>query len=286
MGANIEMYLGYQTVNGYNPLFLSRYYQYINYYRFYKKPIPEGWIVFFYDIFENGVLMDLLNVKYELSHSTRTYALRESCLPRAFIVPACKIIQSKDMLDFMVSKDFDPTVTVLLENEENGPCRETLSRADYRSQTRILSYRPDEIHIKTDSNYPGYLFLSEVFYPGWSAFVDGNPKRILRGNFLFRVIEIPEGNHRVTLRFDPISIRIGMAITIFTLTILLLAGFVHLLGRIRLNLVLDYGNNFSAANGFILLTSPSSPSPFPLPQTWGRGCGQGALMTRYLTRLY
>ena len=69
MGANIEMYLGYQTVNGYNPLFLSRYYQYINYYRFYKKPVPEGWIVFFYDIFENGVLMDLLNVKYEISHT-------------------------------------------------------------------------------------------------------------------------------------------------------------------------------------------------------------------------
>jgi hypothetical protein len=232
-GANIEMYLGYQTVNGYNPLFLHRYYQYINRYRFSKNSVSEGWIVFFYETFEDSVLMDLLNVKYEISHQNKNYALRESFFPRAFIVPECKIMESKDMLDFMVSKDFDPTVTVLLEKEENGPCIETFSRANYRSQSRILSYRPDEIRIETDSNYPGYLLLSEVFYPGWSAFVDGNPKRILRGNFLFRVIEMPAGNHQVTLVFRPVSIKIGMAVTIFTLSALLLAGLVHFLRRTR-----------------------------------------------------
>jgi hypothetical protein len=142
-------------------------------------------------------------------------------------------MESKDMLDFMVSKDFDPTMHVLLEKNDGIHCPADLPIAGHRSQTQILSYRPDEIHLETDSSDPGYLFLSEVFYPGWSAFVDGKPKMILQGNFLFRVIEIPAGTHNVTLIFDPLSIKVGGVITLLTLTTLLLAGLVHILGRIR-----------------------------------------------------
>ena len=233
MGANIEMYLGYQTVNGYNPLFLSRYYEFINHYRFYKKPVPEGWIVFFYDIFENGVLMDLLNVKYEISHTTKTFALRESCLPRAFIVPESKITDRKDILETMVGKDFDPTVTLLLEEESLRDYSTSTPLAEMRSHARILDYRPDAITIETDSNYSGYLFLSEVFYPGWKAFVDEQPKSVLRGNYLFRVVEVPAGNHKVVLTFEPLSIKLGLGITLFTILALIGASMSRVLRRKR-----------------------------------------------------
>jgi hypothetical protein len=231
MGANIEMYLGYQTVNGYNPLFLSRYYQYINYYRFYKKPVPEGWIVFFYDVFENGVLMDLLNVKYEISHRTRSYALRESCLPRAFIVSESKIMDREEILDTMVGKDFDPTITVLLEDDSPRGYLPPISLGKERSHAKILDYRPDKITIETDSAYPGYLFLSEVFYPGWKAFVDDRPKSVLRGNYLFRVIEVSEGTHSVVLVFEPLSVKLGLGVTLFTVLALIGASMSHLLTR-------------------------------------------------------
>jgi hypothetical protein len=233
MGANIEMYLGYQTVNGYNPLFLSRYYQYINYYRFYKKPVPEGWIVFFYDVFENGVLMDLLNVKYEISHRTRTYALRESCLPRAFIVSESKIIDRAEILDTMVGKDFDPTITVLLEEESPRSYPPPISLGEERSHAEILDYKPDEITIETDSTHPGYLFLSEVFYPGWKALVDGRPKSVLCGDYLFRVVEVPAGKHKVVLVFEPLSIKLGFGITLFTILALICASMSRVLRRKR-----------------------------------------------------
>jgi hypothetical protein len=233
MGANIEMYLGYQTVNGYNPLFLSRYYEFINHYRFYKKPVPQGWIVFFYDTFENGVLMDLLNVKYEISHTTKTFALRESCLPRAFIVPQSKIMDGKSILETMVGKDFDPTVTLLLEDESPGAYPATTPPVEMRSIARILDYRPDEITIETDSTHPGYLFLSEVFYPGWKAFVNEEPKRVLRGNYLFRVVEIPAGANKVVLVFEPLSIKLGLGITILTVLALIGASMSSVLRRRR-----------------------------------------------------
>ena len=57
------------------------------------------------------------------------------------------------------------------------------------------------------------VFLSENFYPGWRAYIDGNERRILRGNYLFRLIEVPEGTHEIHVVFDPWSIKAGIVIT-------------------------------------------------------------------------
>jgi hypothetical protein len=223
MGANIEMYLGFQTVGGYNPLFLYRYYEYINQYSFYKRRIPEGWIVFFYDSYENSKLMDLLNVKYEISHAEKSFNVRKTCLPRAFIVPDYKIVEKEKILDYLIRPDFDPTKIVLFEKEDFQddlpPHNQTQSNKT--GKAKIISYRPDKIVLETDSSDPGYLFLSEVYYPGWKAFVDEQPKEIFRGNYLFRVIELPAGKHKVRVLFEPLSIKIGIGITVFTLFVIL-----------------------------------------------------------------
>jgi uncharacterized membrane protein YfhO len=87
----------------------------------------------------------------------------------------------------------------------------------------ITSYRPDEIAIRTDSGEPGYLFMSESFYPGWKAYVDDTPVKIQRGNYLFRVIELPRGKHHVRFVFDPVSIKVGAGITLLTLLLLVTA---------------------------------------------------------------
>jgi hypothetical protein len=218
---NIEMYLGYQTVGGYNPLFLHRFYEYIN--QYFKGLLPEAWVWFSYRSCEDSILMDLLNVKYEISYATREYAVRKTCLPRTFIVPDYKVLKKKEVLDYLIRSDFDPTHVVLLE-EGVDLC----DLAEHPSQesskpglAKIVSYRPDQIVVSTNSSTPGYLFLSEMFYPGWKAFVDDQPKRILRGNYLFRVVQLPEGQHVVRFVFDPLSIKIGIGITILTLFVIM-----------------------------------------------------------------
>ena len=62
-----------------------------------------------------------------------------------------------------------------------------------------------------------FLVLNDIYYPGWKAFVDENPQTIYRGNYLFRVIRLPEGRHTVRFVFDPLSIKAGIAATVFTL---------------------------------------------------------------------
>jgi hypothetical protein len=221
-GANFEMYLGYQTVGGYSPLCIHRYYEYINHYRFYGQPAPQGWSVFFYDLYGNRILMDLLNVKYEISHAEKSYALRQGYLPRAFWVPDCKILPREAILDHLRSPHFDPTRTVLLEKDDSPPdpsATPAPSSQKTHAQVNMIAYRPDRIVLETTSSESGFLFLSEVFYPGWKAYVDGKRQKILRGNYLFRTLELPSGTHRVTVVFEPASIKIGVAVTLLTLLV-------------------------------------------------------------------
>ena len=92
---------------------------------------------------------------------------------------------------------------------------------------------PDEITIETESTHPGYLFLSEVFYPGWKAFVNEQPKRVLRGNYLFRVVEIPAGTNKVVLVFEPLSVKLGLGTTILAVLALIGASLSRVLRRRR-----------------------------------------------------
>jgi len=115
-GANFEMYLGFQNVGGYNPLLLQRYYEYLNRYQFHGRAVPEGWSILFYEEHENRLLMDLLNVKYEIAHKTRSFSLRETHLHRAFLVSGAEVVDKKEeILDAMIKPGFDPAQVVLFE---------------------------------------------------------------------------------------------------------------------------------------------------------------------------
>jgi len=216
-GGNFEMYCRYQTVNGYTALFPSRYYDYCTQYA--DHELPEGWAVFSYGVKKNPLLMDLLNVKYEINYSARSYALRETFLPRAFVVPKVRILPRKDLLNGLESPGFNPKETLLLEEEDKPtvPQPQAASEETPKSSARIVSYRPDEITVEVESEAPGFLFLSEIYYPGWKGFVDGRQEQILRANYLFRAIEIQKGRHKVQLVFDPFSIKAGIAVTLITL---------------------------------------------------------------------
>ena len=231
MGANIEMYMGFQTVGGYNPLFLNRYYEYINQYRSTGPPVPKGWIIFFYENRRHGRLMDLLNLKYVISYAKGSYAIRKTSLPRAFIVPGAETAKRKEILDMLVSPDFNPREKVLLEEEQQGKFGE-MERgiADSPGHAKILSYNPDEIILQVKAPAPAYLFLSEVHYPGWKALVDGRQVKILRGNYLFRVIPVPKGSHRIRVFFDPWTVKLGVTITLVTLLAVLIGLVLRLRG--------------------------------------------------------
>jgi hypothetical protein len=77
---------------------------------------------------------------------------------------------------------------------------------DTTSVVRLTAYEPNHLSYDLRSGKGGVVVFSEVYYPGWTATVDGNEVELGRVNYLLRAIRVEAGNHKVELVFKPKSI--------------------------------------------------------------------------------
>jgi hypothetical protein len=70
-----------------------------------------------------------------------------------------------------------------------------------RLPVRLLAYRPEELTFEVDAPREGWLLVSDRWAPSWRARVNGEEVPILGGNFIFRVIQIPEGRSHIAFRY-------------------------------------------------------------------------------------
>ena len=87
----------------------------------------------------------------------------------------------------------------------------------------IVSYKPNEVIVKTSASEPKILFLSDNYYPGWKATVDGDKTTILRANYTFRAVPLVGGEHIVRFWYDGNIFKVGILIS--TLSFLITLGF-------------------------------------------------------------
>ena len=78
--------------------------------------------------------------------------------------------------------------------------------------------------IQTAANEDGILVLADSFYPGWDAYVDGKKAKIFKANHFFRAVPIPKGEHRIEFRYQPQSFKLGLIISLISLTCLVLVS--------------------------------------------------------------
>ena len=77
---------------------------------------------------------------------------------------------------------------------------------DNTSQVVLKSYAPNALSYEVNSGKGGVVVFSEVYYPGWTATVDGKEVELGRVNYILRALHISPGKHAVELRFDPKSV--------------------------------------------------------------------------------
>lgn len=80
------------------------------------------------------------------------------------------------------------------------------------SESRIVSYEPTRQRIETRAPTNTILVVSEIFYPGWEALVDGRPTPINLVDFLLRGVALPSGHHIVEMRYTAPAARNGALI--------------------------------------------------------------------------
>lgn len=142
--------------------------------------------------------------------------INKNALPRAFLVSGYVVEKDQQkILDTMFSKNFNLRQKVVLE-EELGTKPD-----DITGSAEILSYTPNKIKIKTNSSGNSLLFLSDTYYPGWEALVDGNKTKIYRTDYTFRSVFVPKGSHNVEFVYDPLNFKLGLIGASFGLFLLL-----------------------------------------------------------------
>ena len=93
---------------------------------------------------------------------------------------------------------------------------------DTASVVNITSYEPNRLKYEVNTGKGGVLVFSEIYYPGWTVTVDGQPAELGRVNYILRAIHLQPGKHQVELAFFPKSVSVTETVAYIAFVLLLL----------------------------------------------------------------
>jgi len=206
---NVSVMYGLQTVDGYDPLFLTDYAELmsawvrneadISPYQFNRIITPQNY---------DSRLADLLNVRFilsfdELSSEKLVPVFGEGktilyeniqAFPRAYLAES--VVRAEDKQQ-AIELLFDETVDL----QKTAVVYDTIGIGEVPIEddenAAILDYSSSRIRIQVNASADRLLVLSDSYYPSWRATIDGDDTKIYKTNYAFRGVVVPEGDHTV-----------------------------------------------------------------------------------------
>lgn len=134
-------------------------------------------------------------------------------IPRVRFVPACRVEPTPDRaLTALLDPELDPLTTVVLEsNPPPGPWVQPSPATGADARVAIVNYEPNRVVIDAVAPSAGFIVLTDQFYPGWQAEVNGHERPVLPADYLFRAVPVEAGRSRVVFGFVPRRFWIGAA---------------------------------------------------------------------------
>ncbi|MGE5620121.1 MAG: YfhO family protein [Sphingomonadaceae bacterium] len=145
----------------------------------------------------------------ETPESSSVRVLRNTAaLPRAYVVHRHRVVADEEgQLDALRGLDLRETVVLEQEVEHEDPPRTG------RDEVSMVRDGTNEVVVKASLEQPGFLVLSDSYYPGWKVYVDGREDRLLRANYLLRAVHLEPGDHEVRFVYDPLSFKLGLMLS-------------------------------------------------------------------------
>jgi hypothetical protein len=225
------MVYGVEDVNGFNSLQPRRYTDYV--FGTHVDDVSYGYLGDERLFRPDDPVLASLNVRYVLVPSTETIALgphlrqvldtgrvrvyeHERAYPRAYFTEAVRTASDpRSVLRHVTAPGFDARREALVEGDVprllpvTGPAQAEASRPG-----------PNELVVTTSSAETRFLVVSEMYFPGWRAYVDGVETPIYRTNYLFRGVVVPGGDRTVRFVYRPGSVVGGAAISLLALVLI------------------------------------------------------------------
>jgi hypothetical protein len=135
--------------------------------------------------------------------------------PRAFIPNGYKIATTVSEFRSLLENGTDISKTVALEQEIDLPNNQTGNRGS----AQIIEDNNNIVKINVNLNEKSLVVLSDSYYPGWKAYVDGQETKIYPTNVNSRSVIVPTGQHNIIYKYDSQTIKIGTLVTVISLII-------------------------------------------------------------------
>lgn len=212
-----------ESVDGYDPLFLKSYADFVSAWQSSTGTVGSG---SFNRIITpqkiNFNFMNISNVKYILSFDalvnvnlqlvfqegeTKVYE-NKITNPRAYFVS--RVLKKENQFEelaYIASGDFN--------SGQIATSRDISLNSDISSSSvKLVSYNDNQLNlsVKTESEAP--LVVSNINYPDWKAAIDGREQKILAANAIYQLLIIPGGTHDVTLKYQPKSLYYGLILMV------------------------------------------------------------------------
>ncbi len=156
-----------------------------------------------------------------LGHSgdLRVYRMQWA-VPRVWATRDIRVVANAEAaLSQTFATNVEPGKVALLETAP-GLAFPTNDRPEQSFAYR--TYDPQYSIVDVNLGEDALLVTSEAYYPGWRAFVDGRETDILRADYYLRAVPMPAGSHELEFVFEPLSFKVGAAISLATLLVVLL----------------------------------------------------------------
>jgi hypothetical protein len=172
----------------------------------------------------------------------RIYRVK-STLPHAYLANVCRLTDNhNEVLESIVRPDasnFDPMQITFIEGgqfKDGVPISDGSLQKSVSSDappTSITIDQPEHVRIETNSAYPTTLVLTDQYYAGWVATLDGVKVSILKANGFMRAVEIPTGGrHVVDFNYQPDSLKLGLIVAALAGFLTIYLGFAE--GRVEI----------------------------------------------------
>jgi O-antigen/teichoic acid export membrane protein len=244
MNANVGMFYGLQSVDGYDSLFTDQYRDYMALIEP-QGETPYNRIASFHK--ESSLyspLTDLLNVKYvitefeiesykyELVYEDDAVRVYENlgAMARAFTLPASATVETDDFGSTV--QTYDPRSYVIVEPGTSNLGSQARQPAA-SSEQPVTSYTDNEVFVDATVSEPSWLILADSYFPGWKAFArpqgtgeEGETEiQVHRVNGTFRGVQLEPGTWTVRFKYSPDIVKVGAFVSFIAgMAMLFLAG--------------------------------------------------------------
>lgn len=104
---------------------------------------------------------------------------------------------------------------------------------DSMSSIKLTAYEPNGLKYEVDSKTGGTVVFSEIYYPGWQAYIDGVEAPHGRADYILRAMNVPAGKHEVEFKFDPKSLHVTETVAFIALGVLALMLLLFIFMQVR-----------------------------------------------------